>query len=509
VSRYLKIGLFVTITGTALIVYVMQTAEVVGTGQTYTVHAFIDDASGLLVDSDVSIAGVDVGRLTAIQLEGDRARLTMEIRRGVELTEDAEVVKATEGLLGTASVSINPAQGQGAAVSDGETLRNVRRSATISQTVESANDLASNATELVQEINTYLRDQQTVQAIDEIVQVTREMVTSTRVLLEENLVLARASMENIQAFTDRMDAQTEGQFMRVREILESTASLTARLDGLVGAGDESLERSIRGIEDNLDSLQRVLDSVEVSASNVQSITGTISDGEGNVGRLVNDDELYDRTVQVVEQAQEFLDATIGLGVQVGFTSEYLTQQVDTKDEFELRLVPGDGDTKYYSVGVVNTPVPTRTVRTTRTTTTPTGTNAGSVPVPENTVTTEEVTTDEFKLNLQLARIWGPLTVRAGVFESTAGVGMDLAPIDQFSLSAEAFDFGAEDGVYLRGFGTIYPFFDPAGNNPLDWLYLSGGVDDAMGVYERDFFVGAGVRFTDEDLRGLVGFIPIN
>lgn len=31
----------------------------------------------------------------------------------------------------------------------------------------------------------------------------------------------------------------------------------------------------------------------------------------------------------------------------------------------------------------------------------------------------------------------------------------------------------------------------------------------MDVYSRDFFVGAGLRFTDQDLRGIVGFVPVN
>jgi phospholipid/cholesterol/gamma-HCH transport system substrate-binding protein len=96
-----------------------------------------------------------------------------------------------------------------------------------------------------------------------------------------------------------------------------------------------------------------------------------------------------------------------------------------------------------------------------------------------------------------------------VFESTAGIGMDVQPFDQLQLSAEAFDFGAEDGAYLRGYGTVYPFYNPESTNPLQWLYLAGGVDDALNVYQRDYFFGAGVRFTDQDLRGLVGFIPIN
>ncbi|MEX2441985.1 MAG: MlaD family protein [Alkalispirochaeta sp.] len=500
-SRYLRIGLFVSLTSIGLIVYVIQTAEIVGSGRSYTVHAYIDDASGLLVDSNVKLAGVDVGRIRDIQLDGTRARLTLEISEGVELYEDATIAKTTESMLGTSTVSINPGSGQGAMLSGGDTVRNVRQSASISDAVGSANDLAVSATEMVEELTRYLRDEETVQALSEIVQVARETALSTSRLLEENLRIARSTIQNIESFSGRLNQQSVDQLASVQQILDSTASLTDRLDGLVGANDESMAASIQGIEENLNSLQRLLASLENSASDVEQVTRLVRDGEGNVGRLITDDELYDRALRISEKAETFIDSTVGMGVQVGFQSEFLTQRRETKDQFELRLIPSDDD-KYYSVGVVNTPVPRTSIRTTETVTT-TGSDT------ENATTRETTLTNDLKLNLQLARIWGPVTMRAGVFESTAGLGMDVQPLDQIALSAEAFDFGAEDGVYLRGYGTVYPFYDPESSNPLRWLYLAGGVDDALDVYRRDYFFGAGVRFTDRDLRGLVGFIPIN
>lgn len=502
-TRYVKIGLFVTITSVALIVYVIQTAEVVGSGRTYTVHAYIDDASGLLVDSSVELAGVEVGRLADIELDDGRARLTLEIREGVELYEDAMVAKATESMLGTATVSLNPGTSRGALLSNGDVVRNVRQSATISDAVGNANQLASNAAQLVEELNAYLRDENTVEALNEIVSVVRETAVSTSELLEQNLLIARSTMENIQSFSSRLDRQSVDQLARVQEILDSTARLTARLDSLVGSNDESLAASVQGIEDNIASLRRVLDSLESSAGNVAEITATVRDGEGSVGQLINDDELYRRAVRVTEQAESFLDSTVGLGVQVGFQSELLVQQLETRDAFELRLVPTTAD-RFYTVGVVNSPVPRVAERTTETTVTGSGGSA-----PEDTVTRETVTTSDPQLNLQLARVWGPVTVRAGVFESTAGVAVDLQPIDQLSMSLEAYRFGRNDGAYLRGFGTVYPFYDPESTNPLRWLYLSGGVADIIGTTQRDYFFGAGVRFSDRDLRGLVGFIPIN
>lgn len=500
-SRYVSIGLFVSLISVGTVLYVMQTSSRIGTSDTYTVYAYVDDAGGLLVDSIVRLAGVDVGRLEAIELDGNRARLTLRIRENVQLYEDAMVAKATDSILGSATVMLSPGSGQGALLQPGDEVRQVRQMANISDAVESANQLAMGATMLVEEFHAFMRDGETVDALNEIVAVARNTALATSELLEQNMLILRATLQNIEAFSVRLDDNAEDQLNLVREILESTAQLTRRLDGLVGANEGSVSRSIQEIETGLGELQGVLASMQGSMDNVQEITQVVRDGEGNVGRLIRDDELYTRAVRITEKAEDFLDSTVGLGVQVDFRSELLIDQLATKDRFDLRLTPARQD-RYYSVGVINTPVPSSTVTTReRRTTDAAGTE-------EEVVRTTE-RTDDLKLNLQLARIWGPLTVRAGVMESTAGVGIDLMPIRQLMLSGEVFDFGADDGVYIRGYGRIYPFYNPESTNPLHWLYLTGGVDDAMDIYNRDFFIGAGVRFTDQDLRGLVGFIPFN
>jgi len=498
----LKIGLFVSVTTVLFTWYVLRTAERIKTGGgTYTVHAYMEDASGLVLDSAVSLAGVKIGRLKAIELEGNRARLTLEIRKDVELAEDAIVFKQTSSMLGSSSVSINPGSGRGALLSDGDVVRNVRQEAAISDVMVNANELAGEAATFVAELNRYLEEEGTLEALDEIVDIVRRTALSSSALIDENLLLLRATMQNAQEFTGRVNQDSVRQMMTIQEILDNTARLTARLDSLVGDNDETLTRSIQGIEETLRELRSVLASVQVTADNVAEVTTLVRDGEGTVGRLLTDDEIYNRVDRIAGKTEDFIDSTIGLGVQVGFQSDYLIQQNSARSVFDLRLTPGEKD-KYYALGVTSTPVPTETERRTETVTTQSGTTT-------RIVEEEKVRTDDLKFSAQLARTWGPVTVRGGIIENTGGVGVDLRPIDQIAVSAEAFDFGAENGVYLRSTGTIYPFFDPESSNPLNWIFINGGVDDILGVYERDYFVGAGVRFTDQDIRGLIGFVPLN
>jgi phospholipid/cholesterol/gamma-HCH transport system substrate-binding protein len=54
--------------------------------------------------------------------------------------------------------------------------------------------------------------------------------------------------------------------------------------------------------------------------------------------------------------------------------------------------------------------------------------------------------------------------------------------------------------------TFYPFFDPDGEKPWNWIYLRGGMSNILNN-RRDFFIGGGVRFADREVKGLVGLLP--
>jgi phospholipid/cholesterol/gamma-HCH transport system substrate-binding protein len=89
-------------------------------------------------------------------------------------------------------------------------------------------------------------------------------------------------------------------------------------------------------------------------------------------------------------------------------------------------------------------------------------------------------------------------------ESSAGIGVDVQPFDRLALSGEVFRFQTGDYPNLRGKVTLFPFFNPDSNNPLNWIYIQGGINDALSSSNRDFFAGGGLRFSDREIKGLVG-----
>jgi phospholipid/cholesterol/gamma-HCH transport system substrate-binding protein len=88
----------------------------------YTLYANFDDVSGLKSGDGVEIAGVDVGKVLAIHLKDARARVTLQIDKGVQVDSDAIAAIMTSGIIGDKYVSIQPGAGE-RMLASGDTIR--------------------------------------------------------------------------------------------------------------------------------------------------------------------------------------------------------------------------------------------------------------------------------------------------------------------------------------------------------------------------------------------------
>jgi len=77
-------------------------------GHTYIVTADFPSAGGLKTGSSIEIAGVEIGRVSAVQLANYQARVVMSIRNGVKLTEDSIASIKTRGLIGEKFINLSP-----------------------------------------------------------------------------------------------------------------------------------------------------------------------------------------------------------------------------------------------------------------------------------------------------------------------------------------------------------------------------------------------------------------
>ena len=104
------VGLLVLVAAGFFVLYAMQT---VGGGQNrndYTLTAKFGSIGGVNTGSDVRMAGVKVGVISDISLDTKTfdAKVGMSIHAGIPVPEDSVARITTDGLLGSAYISIDP-----------------------------------------------------------------------------------------------------------------------------------------------------------------------------------------------------------------------------------------------------------------------------------------------------------------------------------------------------------------------------------------------------------------
>jgi phospholipid/cholesterol/gamma-HCH transport system substrate-binding protein len=127
----------------------------------------------------------------------------------------------------------------------------------------------------------------------------------------------------------------------------------------------------------------------------------------------------------------------------------------------------------------------------------------------DTVTTT-TTERQLKFSVYMAKRYGPISGRFGILENTGGFGLKLHLLnDALTMSVDAWEFANP----LKNHPRVKAYVD---YRFLDHLLITAGADDMVNpprveppeltriISGRDFFIGAGVYFTDDDISKLFG-----
>jgi phospholipid/cholesterol/gamma-HCH transport system substrate-binding protein len=475
-SRYVKIALFFVVLGVTGSAYIIISADGLNEFNTKTYETILPDATGISTRSKVYLAGVEVGWVRSIKLENNEARLKIAFLKDVDIRRDAILSRKSSSVLGTAVLHLNPGLELSPILPPGGMIAADKNSGDIGAVMELVQEMGGQVSQI-------LRDFQ-----------------------DNQLALLSISLETFNSIAGKLDARSDAELERISRILESTALITERLERLLAEEDGAGASG----------------DIYAALENIRQITDEIRQGQGNIGMAVYDDQLYTSlltTVQRMEAAALTLQSTldninslaknadgvvsdagiivkkaVGLGVELDTYGRYDMIAEQLRAGASIRLAPASND-RWYRVGVSTAPdgIVYRRVKETST---------GGVSTVEDVTETRY----SFAVDAELARRFGILTFHGGLLENTAGVGIDIQPIRWVGLSGEVFNFRRGERPNLRGTLTLYPFFDPESDKPWNWVYLRGGVNNVL-ADQRDYFVGAGLRFTDSEIKGLVGLVP--
>jgi phospholipid/cholesterol/gamma-HCH transport system substrate-binding protein len=284
-----KVGIVVLV-GIVLLFYMSFRIGKFGSlteGKGYFVTAHFKNTAGLDAKSPVEIAGVEVGRVNKITLDGTMAKATLLLKDDVKVPVDSAVAIKAFGILGEKYIEISPGQSKVYA-KNGEELKNVVSYADYEEIFQNVSAAAKNFGDTVEQFKGILGEKD-----------------------KQNL---RESIENIQTASGdfkQMLAQNKGN---VNRIVTNVAEASRKLGPITDKADTTLTQIrtiVTDVEQGKGTLGKLAkddvlynDAKDMVAS-LKSVSSDIEQGKGTLGKLVKDDSLYMEAKETIRNVNEF------------------------------------------------------------------------------------------------------------------------------------------------------------------------------------------------------------
>ena len=507
-----------------------------GAQRTYNVYAVFDDATGLGVRSRVQIAGIPIGQVDRVELDQQtsKAKVWLRVRRQFVLHRNATITKRSESILGDFLLDVGPGSPDQPVLHDGDEIRIVIRQPSMNDVFQSLNKIAGDIGDITGNLRKVLGGAEGEDNMRTLVSRLLRISEGIERIINQSGAKLDATLANFESFSGDLAHLSETESGDIVAILQNTRDATREardilktIGQVVGSNQQQGE-----FKDTVKSLKTNLSKLDASLTNVQEITDKINKGQGTVCNLINDDKLARNLDKASTQLTNLLGTPDQLKIEVNERSELMIGspaggKLDpnvpnvlsvardtaynpwTKNYFGLRIIPRPD--KWYGFDIVDDPRGyTRRVRTVNNAQCGATTCFPNYPTAIDTITTERV----LKFSVYIAKRYGPISGRFGILENTGGAGIKLyLANDSLTLSADAWEFAnpLKDRPRLKLYAD-YRF--------LNHLLLTFGVDDVLNrplvdpeqttriVSGRDYFIGAGVFFNDDDIKMLLAAIPI-
>jgi phospholipid/cholesterol/gamma-HCH transport system substrate-binding protein len=135
--------------------------------------------------------------------------------------------------------------------------------------------------------------------LSKIIEVLSRTAENTSQTFEGSMKLLLETLKNMSEITHKINVRSENEMDKLSKILENTVALTDKMNSMMNEKDEEISETLTALRDSLKLISEELKASRGAMQNlrdisedVNKITGKIAKGEGNIGKIVNDEKLY-------------------------------------------------------------------------------------------------------------------------------------------------------------------------------------------------------------------------
>jgi len=432
-KRELKIGIFIGGAFLVLVVFIFIVGDltVIFKKKGYNLYVAFDSVAGLEKNAVVRMAGVKAGYVRDIRLAGSRVQVLMNIDSGVQVPQNSKAFLAALGLLGEKYIEILPADERNY-YQPGETIEGLP--------LVSFNQMGTLLLSIGNEVKEMGRS-------------LREMIGG-----EESIANFRDTLQNLSSLTtdlkdifgtskEELSRSFQASSQAIQKFDQSVGEVSQNLDELILLLKNTVQENREEIKTNLKSFKELILKTEESLRLLNEALDKINKGEGTVGKLIHQPELYNRAQETVDELQKMIHSFSDFRFSLGLRADYYGESQFLKPALTLRLWPTSDN--YLMAQIIHDPW-----------------------------------LDKFTYSAQAGIRWGSFSPRAGIMESKVGAAVDYyVAQDRLRFSVEGFDFNRRPRPHFR-LWTQY--------SVSKYFYILLGIDDFALAPKRELFFGFGL-----------------
>jgi phospholipid/cholesterol/gamma-HCH transport system substrate-binding protein len=255
----------------------------------YSLYVIFKSAAGIDPKTPVELAGVEIGKVSRVMLDGYKAKIMLMIQDGVQIPVNSKIYVKSQGVLGDKYIEIVPGS-DSRYLGKGDTIRDVVVPPDFDEIFSQVHLAAKNFGETMDQFR--------------------------GVIGEAEKAGIRKSVDNIQAasgdFRDILKSNKEN----VTHIMNNAAVITDKLGSMSDKADQTvsgLKNIVKDVEDGKGTLGLLVkddklykDATETVAS-LKTITADIEQGKGTLGKLAKDDGLYLDAKETMKNVRDITD----------------------------------------------------------------------------------------------------------------------------------------------------------------------------------------------------------
>jgi phospholipid/cholesterol/gamma-HCH transport system substrate-binding protein len=448
-----KVGVFIFLGIVFLFFMSTQVNDLnIASKKDFKINGIVSNIAGLEKNAKVKLNGLDIGFVKEFELEGNKVKINMVLKKKVDIPVDSTIMLAQSSMLSGKFVEIIPGSSYEYLQQD-SSITNEKSYASFDKTSDSVDQAANEVKVFISELREMLNSG------------TREDV--------------QTSISNIKSFTQRLDNLIKNNEEMFQDTLHNFNEMAIDLSEAGRRFGSMSDRFSSSADTINDRLPDILDRFENIEKNIDTIL--IENKKPLNDAITSANKFFSEGGDAFNKLDELLSSASQSELELGLRGEMMANDGFMKSYVSVKY--STNPTQFYLLELVSTEDYSM--------------KDGKQNNPEKH--------DESKylVSAQFGKRFNDIIFRGGLIEGTGGVAMDyLTKHDRVKTSLELFDFNAVNDA--RGDNAHAKF--TVSYNMRKYIDFYAGYDNFLNNDSANVFAGVGIKFIDNDIKALMGSV---